>query len=480
VATRAAPWTAPWSVRRVWTAWAVGRTLVLALVLAGRVLGAQQGVLGDVRIYAVWGARLAHGGGLPVHDDRWQYPPGAAVLLVIPGVLRRLSYLPYPAGFLLLLLAVDAALTAALLRSSTRAARIWVVGVCALGPVALARFDMVPAAFAVAALLALAGGRFERAGAGICAGALLKVWPALLLAGLPFRPVRGWLRLAAGMAAAAGGMALVFLATGWWRDAFGFVGAQEARGLQVEAVPATPFLVARMLGVGDAPAYSYGSLQFSTPAARTVATVCSLVEMVLVVGATLWWWSRARRTPQTGAALAERTADRAFALLLIVLLSSRVLSPQYLVWLIGLVAARAAVAEVAARAADGVAGMGVAGGSPAGPADPDDPVRWADAGPDPEHLAAGPALWRRMTGVLLVASLMSQVIYPLRYNDVIDGRIVAGSLLVLRNLLLITITVYAIRLAAARSPSERLPKVLPRRRRAPQAPPAQPVRSGAR
>jgi hypothetical protein len=448
-------------------------------------------VLGDVRIYARWGARLAHGGGLPVYDDRWQYPPGAAVLLVIPGVLRRLSYLPYPAGFLLLMLAVDAALTAALLRSSNRAARIWIVGVCALGPVALARFDMVPAAFAVAGLLALAHGRVERAGAGVCAGALLKVWPVLLLAGLPRRPLRGWLRLAAGMAAAAAGMALVFLATGWWRDAFGFLGAQEARGLQVEAVPATPFLLARMLGTGDAPAYSYGSLQFSTPAARTVATVSSLVELVVVVGAAVWWWSRTRPTPPTAAALAERAADRAFALLLVVLLSSRVLSPQYLVWLIGLVAARAAVAEVAARAvdgadrADGAGGMGMTGPSPARPGDPDEPVRRVVADPDPVRAAAGPTPWRRMTGVLLVASLLSQVIYPLRYNDVIDGRIVAGSLLVLRNLLLISITVYAIRLVAVRPPSERSPserssKVPRRLRRAPQAPAAQPVRSGAR
>ena len=47
---------------------------------------------------------------------------------------------------------------------------------------------------------------------------------------------------------------------------------------------------------------------------------------------------------------------------------------------------------------------------------------------------------RRVTCLLLAAALLSHVIYPFRYNDVIQGRIVASALLVVRNLLLVTVT----------------------------------------
>ncbi|MCL9797495.1 hypothetical protein MXD58_024910, partial [Frankia sp. AgKG'84/4] len=150
--------------------------------------------------------------------------------------------------------------------------------------------------------------RGGRAAFAIGVGALLKVWPGLLLVALP-RPVgrgrgrgrsrgRGWswaalVRVAGGLVIAVAALAVVAALTGWWRDVFGFVGAQRARGLQVEAVAATPFVLAHLAG-GAAPTYSYGSLQFDGPAARAVATACSAAEAVVIVAAAVWWWLRAR------------------------------------------------------------------------------------------------------------------------------------------------------------------------------------------
>jgi hypothetical protein len=433
---RTGPGTVRSAVVRLWAGWLLTRAVLVVGVLTGQTFGAQQNVQGDLRIYAAWAYGLGHGGGLPVGDDRWQYPPGAAVAFVLPEFAHTLSVLPYRVAFVALSLLADAAVTAALARRDRGAALFWVAGITALGPVALARFDLLPAAAALAAVLAVSAGRPGRAGFHLGVGTLLKVWPVLLVIALPWPAARtrgsGWswaaaARLAGGLLAAVAAFAAIAVLTGWWRDALGFVGAQRARGLQVEAVAATPFVVAHMVG-GPAPTYSYGALQFDGPVARGVATACSLAEAVTIVLAALWWWLRARPPAGGGhgpvaargdgpAALAATLAARAVALVTVVVVTARVLSPQYLVWLLALTAA----------------GLAVGG-------------RTAPAGqPD-----ARPAPGGYLPATMLAVAALSQVIYPWRYNDVIQGRIVLTLLLVVRNVGLVTACWWAVRAAAAR------------------------------
>ncbi|CAJ65315.1 Hypothetical protein; putative membrane protein [Frankia alni ACN14a] len=483
----------------MWGGWLLTRTLLVAGVLTGQTFGAQQTVLGDVRIYAGWAHDLGHGGGLPVGDDRWQYPPGAAVALVLPELAHTLSAVPYRVAFVVLTLLADLAVTAALARRDRGAALFWVLGITALGPVALARFDLLPAAAGLAAVLAVSRARFGRAGFHLGVGTLLKVWPLLLLvaipapAGSPARwPARlraGAARLAGGLAGAVGLLAAVVALTGWWRDILGFLGAQQARGLQIEAVAATPFVVAHMLG-GPAPAYSYGSLQFGGSVARAVATACSLVEGVVIVAAAAWWWTRGRR-PAAGPArtgdaadmpdetfraptgearmvstggggedpraMAGTLAGRALALVVVVVVTARVLSPQYLVWILALVAAGLAVAPAAASdagaAGGGGGGVGAAGGG-------------VGSAPAPGLGGRPWGLPGRLPVALLACAALTQLIYPWRYNDVIQGRIVLSLLLVGRNLGLLTVCWWAVRAAAGPPPARSRPRP-PRRARRP-------------
>lgn len=446
------------SARRLWAWWLVSRAVLVTLVVTDQAFGMQQSVLGDLHIYAEWGRGLSRGEGMPTGDDRWQYPPGAAVVFVLPDVTHAYLGLPYRAVFVGMMVAVDAVLTAALVRRSIPAAGFWVAGLTALGPVALARFDLLPAAAAVAAVLALAAGRFGRAGFHLAAGALLKIWPVLLLIALSRPPLRSpgrsasidpppdpppgrptgrfpapspdWLRLAAGVLCAVGGLAALFALTGWWRDAFGFLGAQQARGLQVEAVAATPFVVAHMLGHGTAPGYSYGSLQFDTPLARGVATACSLTEIVVIAISALWWWGWARPPAAAdGAGRAGVLVGRTLALLLVVVVTARVLSPQYLVWIMALVAVWIAMARPA-----GSGGLTVPAGGPAAP------------------VPAGGPSWR-WVALLLICVVLSQVVYPWRYNDVVQGRIMMSLVLVVRNVGLVTVCGWAWRAAAGSRPA---------------------------
>lgn len=483
-----ARWYAALRGRPLVVRWVVSRALLLTLALAGQVFGAQQSVLGDVDLYREWGHTLVGDGTVP-GDEKWQYPPGAAVVLALPAVPRELAGVPYEVSFYLLMLVVDAVLTRALARRSPAAARYWLLATLALGPVMLTRFDLVPAAAALAAVLALDGsapggthgsgdaeppdgagrpghsrrlrpfsffgalGPLGRFGGWVALGVAVKVWPGLLLVALgrrrltrPGSPVLGRVaRIVAGAGVTAAVLAAVLVLAGWWRGALGFLDAQNARGLQIEAVPATPFVVARMLGIGSAPEYSYGSLQFDGGLARAVATACSLAEVIVIAAAVLWWW--ARRSPGRavdasprpggdGSMDAEGTssvAGRGLALVLLIVITSRVLSPQYLVWL--LVLAAAAVRPSTAGA---------------------ERVR---AEPSDHSESTGGRLgwsgWRGRkvdaAGLLAVCAVLSQVVYPWRYNDVVQGRVVGGLLLVARNAVLVTAAWYALRAAARES-----------------------------
>ncbi|AEH11675.1 hypothetical protein FsymDg_4425 [Candidatus Protofrankia datiscae] len=539
------PWFRPWSARRIRIFWLVSRVLLVILAVAGRTLGAQHGVLGDVRLYDHWGHGLVHGAGLPVDDDRWQYPPAAAIALAVPSVLETVTRLPYEVGFFLMILAADAAVTGMLARRSASAARFWLLGICALGPVALARFDLLPAVLVVAALVGATDRRWGRVGLAVGLGVLLKVWPVLLLPAFgrvvgargpvpgagpaPARDARpgplvaratgtaSWpalARLAGGLAAAVALVAAVLFATGWWREAFGFLGAQEARGLQTEAVPATPFVLAHMVGLGSGPVYDWGSFQFGSPAARAVATACSVAEIVAVLGATVWWWTPLRSRAATN------PADRMLALLLIVLVTSRVLSPQYLVWLLAVAACRPlwpnpaasgpasgpglatgtapvaspvigpVVGPAAGRGAaigagctagaapmagpelaaghtglDSVSGTGTEPATGTGAGGPDRAGAPSRTGPDTGvgpvgARAAQPAPPRRWITVGLPAiCLISLVVYPIRYDDLLAGQVVASLLLVVRNLLLVIVCWFAVgEVARAARPGRRPPQ----------------------
>jgi len=277
-------------------------------------------VTGDVRLYAHWGALLGHGV-FPLHDSSWQYPPGAGALLALPE-LMPLRYYP---TFVTLALLADGLVTLVLLRVGARSgsaagAWLWIVGTTALGPIVLNRFDSVPTLLAVAGLAIPA--RPFLAGALLGAGAAVKVWPALML---PVTTNR--VRAVAG-AVTVGLVGLASLAvTGRLGAGLDFLHNQQARGLQVETLAATPYVLARAFGApGIRVVREFGAYQVHGPGVSLVVTVTTVAGAVVVLGYLALAW---RRPGATGLGLAG---------LLAVLVTARVLSPQYLVWVLGVAA----------------------------------------------------------------------------------------------------------------------------------------------
>uniref|UniRef100_UPI00117EA84E glycosyltransferase 87 family protein n=1 Tax=Streptomyces viridosporus TaxID=67581 RepID=UPI00117EA84E len=165
--------------------WGLTRTALLLCVLKVIVFPGPD-VTSDVSvIYRGW-YEVLRTGTFPLDDVTWQYPPAAALAILSPGLL---PFLEYATAFFVLALLADLAVLALLGYAgrrpgrSPRGAWVWVAGVPLLGPTVYARYDVMVTAVAVAALLA--GARHPRLmGALAGFGALLKVWPALLLLGV--------------------------------------------------------------------------------------------------------------------------------------------------------------------------------------------------------------------------------------------------------------------------------------------------------
>ncbi|GAA2234216.1 glycosyltransferase family 87 protein [Streptomyces amakusaensis] len=279
-------------------------------------------------IYQGW-YEILRTGVFPRSDVTWQYPPGAALVILAPGAVP-LPFLGYAGTFYLLTLACDALVYGLLRYAGGRAGRrtcgvwVWTAGVPLLGPTVYARYDLMVTAVAVAALLA--GVRRPRVlGALVGFGALLKVWPVLLLTGLERGAVT---RRAVGAAAAVGGgLALVFLVS--MPGSLGFLTAQRDRGTEVESLGALVFHAGRWLGWEGRVMLHYGSVEFLGPYVPLV----SALALALAAGALgwllLWRWRARVFGPATA-------ADAAFTGVLLFTTTSRVISPQYMVWLVGL------------------------------------------------------------------------------------------------------------------------------------------------
>jgi Glycosyltransferase family 87 len=286
-------------------------------------------VAGEVRrLYFDWSGVLAHGS-FPVHDTLWQYPPGAGAVLLAPRMLPWPAYFP---AFVVLTLAADALVTAALTRAGRRAGRslrgaaLWTCGLPLLLQLPLARYDVQATALAVLSLLALR--RSTRACGVLGAlGALVKVWPALVLLGTPPGAAtrRAW-----GWATAASVTAFGVLAVRFDHP-LSFLREQGGRGVQIESLGGTALNLARHAGWPGRARYRYGATELVGPHVAAVADVCLALTVVAFALLVLW---RVRARHWTEAT----PFDAALSGVLLFTVTSRVISPQYMVWLLGLAA----------------------------------------------------------------------------------------------------------------------------------------------
>lgn len=322
--------------RKTWTwlaVWVATRALIVAEV---GFWATSQPKFEDVERYQTWSHILTAEGAFP-GGDAWQYPPGAGLLMLLPRVLPG-SYGEAFVGLMLLVDLLGLVLLARLGRRSGNDTGVWVwlLGMPLLGTFAVLRFDLVPTVIAIAALLVVHR-RPQWFGALAGLGAAIKLWPVLLLFGEWERA-----RLLRSALAALAAVALVFVVSA---VAFGnpadFLTHGGDRGLQEEAVAAIPWQLEQIVSGDPYPReIRFGAWEVAGSTAETVATLLRWLTLAALVAAAAWWWRRARAIRDGCAQLADPAVSRdfVFTLVLLVVLTSPVLSSQYMVWLLGLAA----------------------------------------------------------------------------------------------------------------------------------------------
>jgi hypothetical protein len=304
-----------------------------------------RGQVKDTPVYERYGNAIARGE-VPYRDFGLEYPPGALPVFALPALGHeddaRLTVYETSFQRLMAICGVAAVLFAALaLRAlgaggaRTLAALAFVaLAPLAVGSVVLSRFDLWPAAVTAAALGALVAGRL-RVGHGLLGLAVaIKIYPAVLVPlALAYAWRRGGRRAAAACAAWLVGVAAAvfvpFLALspgGVWDS----VVRQTTRPLQIESLGAAVLVAAHhAFGTGVTMSSSHGSQNLAGTGADAVGALQTAAQLAAVVA--IWIWFARGRGGR------EELVRASAAVLVAFVALGKVLSPQFLIWLVPLV-----------------------------------------------------------------------------------------------------------------------------------------------
>lgn len=318
--------------------------LLIYRVLVANGIGYLPSLEGDTAYYAARGLRVI-GHEWPYTDFPYEYPPLSLLLFVLLPLKGTLA--SFHTWFGAQMMAVDA-LTAVV--TTAAAARIWpgigrplaaacalAVAVIAMGAVAIDRFDGAVALVLAGIVLCLVWERWVAAGALTGVGFALKlmpivVLPLVLVLARRRRPIVWTIVLSLACAAAP---FVPFLLHDRHGLAASLFGMQMSRGLHIESVLATPFLLLQVMHPGAVHiVYPFGSLTVNGAGVALVAGLAPLFVLALLgaIGLAVW---RSRDVLRSSR---ETIPPAVLACVLASLCGNKVLSPQHLLWILPLVA----------------------------------------------------------------------------------------------------------------------------------------------
>lgn len=302
-----------------------------------------------------------------------------------------------------------------LLNRSHRAALFWTAFTAAAGPIVYSRLDLIPGLL-VAATAAALFTHPKLASALLGFAAMSKLWPAALAAGLVDKWNRSatWVRLAAfgGTLVVVG--AITVLTSGWDRLVSPLT-YQDVRGLQIESILATPLIVAATIFPGQwhiakAPSKSFEIFGPGVDQLVTASSVLMVCTMLFGLAWALWHFLGDAWSPRS-------TALFFLTMVLLLIVSNKVFSPQYVVWFGPLLAVLVAK-------------------------QPEEPGASTQAGTNSEADAL-----RKLTWLSVLTAALTTAVFPFTYNLLFEGpHWFAALVLTVRNILMVYITYLALKL----------------------------------
>jgi len=294
-------------------------------------------------------------------DVPFEYPPYALAWLAGPAMLAG-DVAGFRLFFGLLILCLDAAIKAALLWSGFRDRHrppdvlpfvMYTLATAAVGHFLLQRYDVIPAALSVAAVMALSAGRAGVAGLVAAVAMATKLYPAVFV---PVLAVVAWRRsrsegkrFAIGVVAGLLPLLALSWSMPWWR----FATVHTRRGLEVESLWASVLWLAHFAGVPATWEVVIAWFEVTGPAAERIVTPARIVWAAATLGSVAlatWaaWRHRLNSGEDAGTISLSVTATLALLPITAFVAFSLVLSPQFHLWLAPL----AALALLARRRPD--------------------------------------------------------------------------------------------------------------------------------
>ncbi len=286
---------------------------------------------------------------VPYRDFVLEYPPLALFPVALPRLIGGPSDAAYDRLFIVMAVAATIATAAAVAwlaergwSSLSRNGSLLAFGAMVLAavPQVIWRFDIFPALFSALALVAVASRRPGWAGLSLALGAAVKLYPAFLLPVLLAyylfgRRWRSAAMLVFGFGALLAALgALLYAVAG--PDGFTFLTYQKDRGVEVESVMAGLVLAGNNLfGTPFNVVHDFGAFQVESPLIATLAP--ANVIAMLFLGALLavsLFLSFQRDARRHGNVQPRTLVAFLLATLLLMMLANKVLSPQYVAWLL--------------------------------------------------------------------------------------------------------------------------------------------------
>lgn len=363
---------------------------------------------GDPRVFLNIADPIASGA-IPYLEFPVEYPPVALLPLVLPRILVGVDApaVAYEIVFGLMNLAVAifaGAVVAWLARrgwsaqSERESLVVFLALAFALSVLVIWRFDILPALLTIAALAAVASGRSAWAGFALGLAVATKLYPAFLALVLIGYYLFGRRWSAAGffvfglVTTVAAIFLQAYLVAG--PDSLSFLNYQRDRGVEIESVVGGLALLAdNVLGINAHVSFGFGSFEVESPVVDALAAPAFIGELLLGLALVVAGGLAFLRDARTfGSVRPPTLIAYIVATLLVTMLANKVLSPQYMCWL----------------------------------------------------LPFGALLPRRQAFLLLVTCVLTIVVYPIGFDWLRSGDPLLVATVNLRNLLLLVLFVWLI------------------------------------
>jgi uncharacterized membrane protein len=283
-------------------------------------------------------------GNVPYRDFDLEYPPLSLLFFVLPGLIAS-NYTDFAILYqieVLVFSLIGAYLIYDIARRIGEAPwkllAIYTLSILAVGPIIGQQYDIFPAVMVLAALYFFWLGKHKVSWALLALGTLTKVYPVVIapifliyyLRNRQYREIRNGVLVFAVISLV---VALPFLILGS-DSILSMVSYHSERGIQIESTYASLLLVADKLGLMTVElVFDFGSWNLDSFAANVLAGLSTWILLIFLL-LSYWFIYKQVRLGED-----PHTRSGLFSLLVIgvTLITSKVFSPQYLIWLVPLI-----------------------------------------------------------------------------------------------------------------------------------------------